>query len=74
MTLDEVAESERMIEAIERELVEEIKSKYCEIESIMQRVSSRIERMDEDLAGKVEAVYREVEREALARHGGLEGP
>ncbi|CCI73909.1 ECU02_0565 [Encephalitozoon cuniculi GB-M1] len=65
MTSDRADESGRMVEAIEKELVEEIKHKYGEIEKAIEKVIENVERLHGDLLGEIRAVYRGVEESNL---------
>lgn len=59
----ELRESRAMIDALERELVEDIRTNYGDVSSVFGRVVSSIGRQSSELSSKIECVYRRIEKE-----------
>ncbi|KAG5859496.1 hypothetical protein KMI_06g10200 [Encephalitozoon hellem] len=57
MTSSNTNDSERMIKIIEKELLEEIKYNYNEIEKAIEKIAVDMEKADEDLQRKVREIY-----------------
>ncbi|AHL28907.1 hypothetical protein EHEL_020505 [Encephalitozoon hellem ATCC 50504] len=57
MTSSNTNNSEGMIKIIEKELLEEIKYNYNEIEKAIEKIAVDMEKADEDLQKKVREIY-----------------
>lgn len=61
MTEDKVRESKQIVDALEKELVEDVKANYREISEVLKRVVDNIEGISLGLLNKVDSIYHDVE-------------